>query len=403
MSPAPAINIVVTGEFEFPHGMAGTRRVMNVINGLRQFPDVSIHVVVLRQSSARNALNGVYQGIHYETVLRDVLRSKMLLLAPILYAKSRKTMRRLFQPDQHNLLYVYGPPSFDNLPAILYARKLGYKVVFDIVEDYDLALNISKSLWHRTTVKIVCGLTNRIKSLADGLVLISSHLVNKYHNLTDGTMPIHRLPISVDMDRYPEPARNFGNPVTMFYAGSFGVKDGMPVLLDAFDALAARGHNIRLEMTGSGSAEVMGMLHERIAVSPYIDRIRYLGFLDDAAYFAALSSADILCMPRIDIGYAQAGFPFKLGEYLATGKPVIASAVSDVPDMLKDRQDVMLVSPGKSEAIVEAAEFLLAHPEQAFEIGVTGRYSAHRLFDYREQGRQLNTFLRSFVGMGNKE
>jgi glycosyltransferase involved in cell wall biosynthesis len=324
----------------------------------------------------------------------------MLLKAPLLYAKSRKVMGQLFQPDRCNLLYVYGPPSIDNLPAILYARKLGYKIIFDIVEDYDLARNISKSFVHRTKMKIICQLTDRIRSLADGVVVISSHLMNKYRNLTNGAMPLHLVSISVDMERYPQPERNFGNPVILFYAGSFGLKDGMPVLLDAFDALAARGHNVRLNMTGSGSAEVMTLLEVRIAASPYKDRIRYLGFLDDSAYFEALSSADILCMPRIDIGYAQAGFPFKLGEYLATGKPVIASAVSDVPDMLKDLQDVMMVPPGSSEAIVDAAEFLIAHPEQAFDIAAAGRVSARRLFDYREQGNQLNSFLRRITGAG---
>ncbi len=399
-TPATTMNIVFTGEFEFPHGMAGTRRVMNVMNGLRHLPDISIHVVVLRQFCQQNKPDGEFDGIPYQTVMPDLVGRKMLLLAPILYAKSIRIMRQLFQPGQNNLLYIYGPPSIDNLPAILYARSLGYKIVFDIVEDYDLALNISKSLLHRAKMKIICQLTDRIKSLADGVVVISSHLEKKYLELCSGKLPVHRLSISVDSDKYPKPDQRYGNPMTLFYAGSFGMKDGMPVLLDAFDVLAGKGHKIRLDMTGSGSAEVMEMLHKRIAASTYKDRIRYLGFLDDSDYFAALSAADILCMPRIDIGYAQAGFPFKLGEYLATGKPVIASAVSDVPDMLTDHQDVMLVPPGQIEALVEAAEFLIAHPEQAFKIGAAGRESAHRLFDYREQGIQLNAFLRRLIGFG---
>lgn len=126
-----------------------------------------------------------------------------------------------------------------------------------------------------------------------------------------------------------------------------------------------------------------------------------MGFLVDSAYSDTLSSADILCMPRINNGYAYtAGFPFKLGEYLATGKPVIASAVSDVPELFKDRHDIMLVPPGKSDAIVEAAEFLIVHPEQAFDIGASGREAARKLFDYREHGNQLNVFLRGILRMG---
>jgi glycosyltransferase involved in cell wall biosynthesis len=137
----------------------------------------------------------------------------------------------------------------------------------------------------------------------------------------------------------------------------------------------------------------MRFFHDRIQTSPFKERIEYKGFLDHASYHREVNAADILCMPRIDTGYAHAGFPFKLGEFLATGKPVIASAVSDVPAFLEDRKDAILVPPGASEAIVEAVDFLIDHPEKAFEMGACGKEKARHLFDYRKQGEALLTFF----------
>ena len=391
------LNLIIFGTFDYPCGMACTKRIQHTISGQKTYTNISIHVVVIRQSSQKNALNGVFQGIPYETVMGNVLRMKMVLMAPLLHLKARKVVKKVFQPGQHNILFVFGPLHFDNLPTIRYARSIGYKVVLDIVEDDHLAWNILKSPWHRLNNLYVCYVTNRIASIADGIVVISSHLEKKFRNLTSGTVPIHQMPISVDMDLFPEVYQQFSNPISLFYAGSFAKKDGVPVLIDAFNKLASKRDNVCLILTGVGSNETMGIVYEKIETSPYKNRIVYKGYLDDSEYYKVLRNADILCMPRIDTGFAQAGFPFKLGEYMASGKPVIASTVSDIPVLFKDRQEVMLVPPGSSDAIVEVAEILINNPEDAFAIGSRGRDVAKKLFDYRLQSEQLHDFLRRIV------
>lgn len=387
------MNIIFLGGFEYPHGMAGTKRIQHAISGLTYYPDISIHVVVLSQSNRKNTLNGIHNGIPYETVMADLVGIKKLVMIPVLHINARRIIKRLYQKDKYNILYVYGPPSLDNLTTVRFARDLGFKIVFDIVEDYELARDISRSVLHHLKVSYIYRKIKNIASIADGIVVISSHLENKFREITSGVVPLYYMPITVDMNCYPVGPKRFGNPICLFYAGSFGKKDGVPYLLEAFDQLAARHNNIILVLTGMGSDEAMRSVNERISASPYQDRIIYKGYLDDASYYAALNFADILCMPRIDIGYAQAGFPFKLGEYLATGKPVIASAVSDIPDILKDRQDVILVKPGEGDAIVDATEFIINDPELAFAIGARGRAIAQRLFDYRVQSKELRDFL----------
>jgi glycosyltransferase involved in cell wall biosynthesis len=201
------------------------------------------------------------------------------------------------------------------------------------------------------------------------------------------------MPISVDMDRFPEKPFRMDPNVSLLYSGSFGKKDGLPVLLDAFDRLAGKYENVRLVLTGRGDREAMKELFTRMEISPYKDRIEFKGYLEDKDYYSLLNDADIPCMTRVDLAFAHAGFPFKLGEFLASGKPVIASRVSDVDRFLVNGQNAMLVTPGASTEICEAVEFLINNPESAAAIGARGREVAEKYFDYKQQGRALVTFL----------
>lgn len=386
------MNVIFLGGFDYPVGMAGTKRIHNIIKGLRCFNDISLSVLVLRQSCGVKRPTGYHEGIYYTTILNFNKSFLSALLMPLIYFKSRKYLRSCFKKDQNNILYVYGPITFDNLLLLLFAKQIGFKIIFDIVEDFDFALSISNSLKHRLRIMFIQFVNRYLSKLANGLVLISSHLMKKYFNLNK---PIHHLPISIDIDQYDITPCNFKNIVKLFYAGSFGQKDGIPILLDAFDKLALKNDNLMLILTGKGTDEFNNKFHNLRSKFSCGDRIVHKGFLSDKEYMLELNSADILCMPRINTSYANAGFPFKLGEYLATGKPVIASMVSDIPLILHDKKEAMLTIPGDSDSIVAAVNFLLSDPTQASIIGAKGREIAFKLFDYKSQGQHLYKFLQN--------
>lgn len=389
------INWVFLGGFPYPRGMASTRHAQNTLDGLRAFPDVGLRVVIVRQSSRDNVLSGTHGGIPYQTVMGDALRARACLMAPLLYAKVGHAIQGVFQPDKRNILHVYGPPAWDNLPAVREARRLGFKVLFEIVEDDDAARDVSRSPWHRVASAYIRHATRAIVSWADGIVVISSALEGKFRERTRGAIPVLLKPVSVVMARYPDSPGRPGKTTTLFYAGSFGFKDGLPVLFDAFDRLAARHANLRLVLTGKGSPEDMRGARARMASSPYTERMDYKGYLDDDEYQAALNASDIPCMTRTSHPYAQAGFPFKLGEYLATGKPVVASRVSDVTRWLRHEESAMLVEPGSAPDVVQAVEHLLQHPDQAAAMGRCGRAVASQRFCHKRQAEALYEFVQA--------
>lgn len=386
------LNVVFLLSIPFPQGMAGTKRIQHTIDGLKE-QGVHSSVIITRQLATLNKPEGDYKGVPYKTIMPDLIGWKLALKLPVLFIKAAREIHRLFNPKHKNILFVYDHPSMDNIFTVLLARRLGFKIVFDIIEDADHQKNIANDWRHRIKTYFNQYLTTRSTKIADGLVVISSALEDKFRRLTHGHLPLHLRLISIDTDRFISHSGIFNDQINLFYSGSFGVKDGIFELLDAFDNLAIKHSRLKLIMTGKGTDQRMKEVMERIKRSPVKNRIEYKGYVDDDKYYEILSRADIPCMTRVNSAYANAGFPFKLGEFLATGKPVVASNVSDVGKFFEDRHDAMFVKPGDSKDIVSVIEYLLANPKRAIDIGKRGRERALKLFDYRLQGKGFLTFL----------
>lgn len=381
------------GGFTYPRGMAGTKRIQNIIGALKQYPGITARVILQRQSSELNILSGVHEGTPYETVMGDLLRAKMVAALPLLYCRTIAALKRAYRPEQRNVIYFYGPLFLESVVPLSYAQRLGYKIVFDVNEDHGLAKAVSRSFLQYVRSTIASRISSRIKELSAGIVVISSYLEEKCRLLTQGRVPIHYMPISVDLERFPVKPGRMNPTVSLLYAGSFGRKDGVPILLDAFDRLAGDYGDVRLMLTGRGDSEAMKEFLARVEISPHKDRIEYKGYLDEKEYYSLLNEADIPCMTRVDLAFANAGFPFKLGEFLATGKPVIASRVSDVDRFLVHGENAMLVQAGSSTDVCEAVEFLINNPDTAAAIGARGRKVAESFFDCNRQGKALLAFF----------
>jgi glycosyltransferase involved in cell wall biosynthesis len=78
-----------------------------------------------------------------------------------------------------------------------------------------------------------------------------------------------------------------------------------------------------------------------------------------------------------------------LMEAMAAGKPVVASALSGVAELVEDGVNGLLVAPGDAEALAVALERLLDGPQVARSMGEQGRRKVAREFDLRETVAQL--------------
>ncbi|MBI9035785.1 MAG: glycosyltransferase family 4 protein, partial [Bacteroidales bacterium] len=98
---------------------------------------------------------------------------------------------------------------------------------------------------------------------------------------------------------------------------------------------------------------------------------------------AIYNKSDILVLPEMGQVVANAGFPGKTSEYLASGKAVISTDFSNLKDVLKNNENVMMSSLGDLDAYVGNLRSLIRDPDLRSRLGVQALKTAIQYFDYK--------------------
>jgi glycosyltransferase involved in cell wall biosynthesis len=102
-----------------------------------------------------------------------------------------------------------------------------------------------------------------------------------------------------------------------------------------------------------------------------------------------LQTGELLLLPRGQGEYSQAGFPNKLGEYLSSGRPVVVTAVGDIPVYLVDGEHARVVEPDDALAFAAAVLDVLHDSELAEQMGAAGRRRARDIMSAEQVARRL--------------
>jgi glycosyltransferase involved in cell wall biosynthesis len=168
--------------------------------------------------------------------------------------------------------------------------------------------------------------------------------------------------------------------VVIGFIGTFGKWHGAEMLARAFARLAAerpdlRGR-IRLLMIGDGLTrpEAERALREAGAA----DRAVFTGLVPQDQGAAHLAACDILASPHVvnPDGSRFFGSPTKLFEYMAMGRPIVASKLDQIGDVLREDETALLVPPGDAAALARALATLVADADTRRRLGDAARRDA---------------------------
>jgi glycosyltransferase involved in cell wall biosynthesis len=138
---------------------------------------------------------------------------------------------------------------------------------------------------------------------------------------------------------------------------------GHDVLLEALAGVRRRGLEFVAAFAGDGSRRAA--LERRAAELSLADHVRFLGMVEEIG--PLLAAADAVVMPS-----RWEGLPLTLLEALARARPVVASAVGGIPEVVEDRISGRLVPPGDVSALEEALEWLHRRSDLASALGREG-------------------------------
>lgn len=383
------LNVIFLGGFNYPIGMAGTKRVQFFID---RFIEKEIDVKVMtignvNDASIGNLPKGVHKGVQYYNLGASLPKSLIsYIFFPFLQLNAITKIFSFKKKKSKNILFVYNGISIDIFPVVWLAKIFGYKIIVDVVEDYrTISENLSAQL--KLKYKSTIFFENRLDRFSDYAVVISGYLDDLLKNKLHLKLPVSIIPVSSNLSAEPYAKKNFSSPLKITYTGSFGNKDGLPYLITAFNKFSEIYLDSTLIFTGSGNNP------GKIVKDSNNNKIKYAGFLSDEEYHRFLLDADILCMTRINSKYANAGFPFKLGEYLATGNPVIVTNVGDVSLYIKNETDAKIIAPENSDELFNALVFYAEDFKRARDIGQNGRKKSLEHFNYKTNGDKLITIM----------
>ncbi len=157
-----------------------------------------------------------------------------------------------------------------------------------------------------------------------------------------------------------------GPPGYLLFVGRLRIRKGVEVLLEALRELRGRVPGAVLKIAGDG--EHRGALERKAAELELGSAVTFLGSCDGARVRTLLAGAAALVVPSI-----YEGMPLVVLEAMERGVPVVASAVSGIPEVVVDGETGWLVPPENPEALAGALEEVLDGPPEARRRGEMGR------------------------------
>ncbi|MBC9727994.1 glycosyltransferase [Streptomyces sp. TRM68367] len=207
---------------------------------------------------------------------------------------------------------------------------------------------------------------------------------------------VHVVPSAVELASIPdgfEPAarRALGVPPGMKLIGTVGRIDTQKAPLD-FVRMAAAVQEVfpdtAFVMIGDGP--LAGDVR-RLAAELGVE-IRLTGHRPDAA--ALVAGLDVFVITSLYEGLGRA-----LTEALAAARPVVATAVNGVPDLVEHGATGLLTRPDDREDLVRAVGWLLEHPSEAAAMGRQGRDRVRAAFAPEDMCARLDACYRELLGL----
>ena len=179
----------------------------------------------------------------------------------------------------------------------------------------------------------------------------------------------------------------------IFYLGQHYPLQGVDLLVEAMAYLPG----CRLYTVGGrpGEIESLKEVAERYGVA---SRVHFHGFVRPSEIPPLLGTADVMVIPSRNAGRMPYVAHTKIYEYMAYGRPIVATDLPSIRELLADRHNAILVSPDDPKTLAEGIRMILSDPILAEKMA-RNAYESARRHTWKERGGALtSTFERCLYG-----
>jgi glycosyltransferase involved in cell wall biosynthesis len=253
--------------------------------------------------------------------------------------------------------------------AALSARKLARTqtaVIVDLHGDWRAPTRLYGSrlrgLLSPAADRIALGALRR----ADGIRTVTGYTTGLVREL--GLEPADEFPAYMDFDSFLQEApKPLPSSPRALFVGVLERYKNVDGLADAWRRVASRVPEARLHVVGSGALQpvVEQLVDDFPAQTSWMER------LTPSEVAAALDDSTLLVLPSRSEGMGRV-----IVEAFCRARPVVASRVGGIPDLVQDGSNGLLVEPGDADVLADALVRVLDDPELAERLGAGAHSSA---------------------------
>jgi len=239
---------------------------------------------------------------------------------------------------------------------------------------------------------------------ADCVIVVSEELRSYVRNVAPATR-VEVVPNGVNVELFSN-QQNLDawrkkltvRPNTDFlvtFVGSVKPWHGVDSLIDAIALLDAQGQQISLAVVGNGDSS-QNELETSCRERDLQNVVTFTGVVPYEDVPAVLGASDVLVAPYPDLSQFYFS-PLKVYEYMAAGKPIVASRIGQIVSLLSDGETGLLVNPGDPSDLAKALLRLKQDRALAKRLGQAASREAVQMHSWKQRIEQVDIILKELI------
>lgn len=195
-------------------------------------------------------------------------------------------------------------------------------------------------------------------------------------------------PVAESMNRL---ASAISSGQSLLYVGRLAAAKGLPILLESLAKLALDHPTIHLTVVGDGPDRAL--LEHQVALLGIAAHVDFVGYKSPADVRRYLLAADVFVMSS----FAE-GVPVVLMEAMMAKRPVVATQIAGISELVEEGVSGFLVPPSDVEALRDRIDKLLRDEPLREQFGLQGHRRVSEAFNIHKEARKLYELMATATG-----
>ena len=386
--------IAIICGYSFPEGLAPSTRILTYAKGLIENGievDIFVYFPTERDPSPF-LVDGCIDGVAYyypntrqypkQIILRKLCHIYYMFITARKYFKKHKNENyniTIVSSDWFRILYFF-------IPVL---NLLKTKTIF-IADEYPVPIRVRLKdklpNWRRVFFRIIL---RRV----DGMIFMTNNLKEFFNKIV--VKPSFILPSITDLSRFSEKALIRKDILEYIcYMGNMELsKDNVDNIIESFNLIKNKYPALQLHLYGAPNTNDLHIINQIITKHDLYGRVILKGIISNKKVNLVLKESKLLVSSQPDTKRAQGGFPTKLGEYMATGVPMLVTNVGEISKYVTHGVNGWLSEPCNLIDYSLKMEYILDNYSEALDVAENGRKYVYENFDSRSITKEMIYFF----------